>query len=200
MGTMKLSIRARSQKVAACIKENIEQTIRRIATTTGISKSSVHRHRQAIKRRHQYPESSFWETEAGGQWLVRLVFGLVYYFGIKQGVGAESLSEFIGAVHLDTHVASSASGLRQLKARVNQAVINYERAQAEHCVPDEGQGICVGADETFFGLPVLVLLKLSSGFILVKPNARTAPTQLGWSRSPSGGRAAHGRVTFRLNI
>jgi hypothetical protein len=191
MGTMKLSIRARSQKVAACIKENVKETIRKIATTTGISKSSVQRHRQAIKRRHQYPESSFWETAAGGQWLVRLVFGLVYYFGIKQGIGAESLSEFICAVHLDTHVGSSASALRQLKQRVNQAVIDYEAAQAEHCVPAEGQGICVGADETFFGLPVLVRLELSSGFILVESECenRTYATWLEqvnqwWQNSP----------------
>ena len=165
---MTLSIRARSQKVADCIKENVQQTLRRVATTTGISKSSVHRHRAAIKRRNQYPESSFWETAAGSQWLARMVFGLVYYFGIKQGVGAESLSEFIGAVHLDTHVAGSASALRQLKQRVNQVVIDYEGAQAEHCIPSAGQGICVGADETFFGLPVLVLLELSSGFIFIE--------------------------------
>jgi hypothetical protein len=33
-------------------------------------------------------------------------------------------------------------------------------------VPAEGQGICVGADETFFGLPVLVLLELSSGGVV----------------------------------
>ncbi|MEL7071687.1 MAG: DUF6399 domain-containing protein [Cyanobacteria bacterium J06581_3] len=165
---MTLSIRERRQKVAACIKENVAQTLRGITATTGISKSSVHRHRQAIKRRNQYPESSFWETAAGSQWLGRLVFGLVYYFGLKQGVGAESLSEFICAVHLDTHVASSASALRQLKARVNQAVIDYEKAQSEHCLPTEGQGICVGADETFFGLPVLVLLELSSGYIFIE--------------------------------
>ncbi|MGB3297986.1 MAG: DUF6399 domain-containing protein [Phormidesmis sp.] len=93
---------------------------------------------------------------------------MVYYFGIKQGVGAESLSEFIGAVHLDTHVAGSASALRQLKQRVNQAVIDYEGAQAEQCKPSAGQGICVGADETFFGLPVLVLLELSSGYIFIE--------------------------------
>lgn len=165
---MTLSIRARSQKVAACIKENVGQTLRGIAATTGISKSSVHRHRQAIARRNQHPESSLWESAAGAQWLARLVFGLVYYFGIKQGVGAESLSEFIRAVHLDTHVASSASALRQLKQRVNQTVLEYERAQAEHCVPSSGQGICVGADETFFNLPVLVLLELSSGFIFIE--------------------------------
>ena len=165
---MSLSIRERSQKVAACIKENVEPTLRGITAKTGISKSSVHRHRQAIARRNQYPESSFWESATGSKWLMRLVFGLVYYFGIKQGVGAESLSEYICAMHLDTHVASSASALRQLKQRVNQAVVDYEKAQAAHCVPSEGQGICVGADETFFGLPVLVLLELSSGFIFIE--------------------------------
>ena len=51
---------------------------------------------------------------------------------------------------------------------MNQAVIDYEGAQAKHRVPSEGQGICVGADETFFGLPVLVLLELSSGFIFIE--------------------------------
>ena len=165
---MMISIRERGQKVAACVEANVRQTLRQIAVTTGISKSSVHRHRQAIARRNQYPESSFWESAAGSQWLSRLVFGIVYYFGIKQGVGAESLSEFICAMHLDTHAASSASALRQLKQRVNRAVMDYESAQAEHCVPSEGQGICVGADETFFGLPVLVLLELSSGFIFIE--------------------------------
>ncbi len=46
--------------------------------------------------------------------------------------------------------------------------MDYEAAQAEQCVPAEGQGICVGADETFFGLPVLVLLELSSGYIFIE--------------------------------
>ena len=165
---MTLSIRERSQKVAACIKENEEQGVRGIAAATRLSKSSVHRHQQAINRRNQHPESSFWETTAGNQWLARLVFGLVYHFGIKQGVGAESLSAFIQAVHLDTHVASSASALRQLKAHVNQAIESYQSAQAEHCIPAKEKGICVGADETFFGLPVLVLLELSSGYIFVE--------------------------------
>ena len=110
------------------------------------------------------------------------MFGLVYCFGIKQGVGAESLSEFIHAVHLETHVASSASGLRRPKARVNQTVVDYKETQAEHCKPSAGQGICVGADETFFGLPVLVLLEQSSGFIFVEQNARITPTRPGWNR------------------
>lgn len=165
---MPLSIRERSQKVAACIKETVGQTLREIAITTGLKKSSVYRHQQAIARRNQYAESSFWETATGNQWLSRLVFGLVYYFGIKQGVGAESLSEFIQAIHLDTHVASSPSALRALKRRVSQSIEDYGSVQSVHCQPKAGEGICVGADETFFGLPVLVLLELSSGYLFIE--------------------------------
>jgi hypothetical protein len=188
---MSFNIRERSQKVANCIKTKTFGTLKTIAETTGLHPSSVYRHQQAIKRRHQYPESSFWETEAGYQWLLRLVFGVIYHFGIKQGVGAESLSEFIQAMHLDTHVASSPSSLRQLKGRVHQAVIDYAAAQAEHCHPAEGQGICVGADETFFGLPVLVLLELASGFIFIETECenRTYATWMEqvtqwWTRGP----------------
>lgn len=165
---MPLTIRERSQKVANCIKTKTSSTLQCIAASTGLHPSSVHRHRQAINRRNQYPESSFWETEAGYRWLVRLVFGLVYHFGIKQGVGAESLSAFIQAMHLETHVAGSASSLRILKQRVEQGVMAYAESQAEQCQPSPGQGICAGADETFFGLPVLVLIELASGFIFIE--------------------------------
>ncbi|MEM7792873.1 MAG: hypothetical protein AAF579_00280 [Cyanobacteria bacterium P01_C01_bin.118] len=82
---MPLNIRERSRKVANCIKTNTSQTIIGIAAATHLSSSSVHRHCQAMERRNQYPESSFWETEAGHQWLVRLVFGVVYHFGLRQG-------------------------------------------------------------------------------------------------------------------
>jgi len=165
---MPLNIRERSQKVADCIKTKAGQTLKTIAASTRLHPSSVHRHRQGISRRNQYPESSFWETEAGYRWLTRLVFGLVYDFGVKQGVGAESLSAFIQAMHLDTHVASSASSLRTLKQRVEQGVIDYGESHAEQCQPSAAQGICVGADETFFGLPLLVLIELASGFIFVE--------------------------------
>jgi hypothetical protein len=35
-----------------------------------------------------------WETAAGQEWLRLLVFGTIYVFGIKCGIGAETLSEF----------------------------------------------------------------------------------------------------------
>ena len=165
---MGITIRERGQKVADCIQSHVKQSVRAIATATGLNKSSVHRHQQGIERRNQYPESDWWETASGYQWLFRLVYGVIYCFGIKQGVGAETLSEFIQIVHLENHVASSPSALRDLKKRVTQLIIDYGDAQAKHCQPSEGQGIGLGADETFLGLPVLVLIELVSGFIFIE--------------------------------
>ncbi len=85
----------------------------------------------------------------GGQWLKILVLGVVYYFGIKHGIGAESLAEFFEAIHLNHHVGTSVSSLRKLKQEMRE-------------------GICVGGDETFFGLPILVLVELASGYIFTE--------------------------------
>ncbi len=172
---MNLTIRERCQKVAGSIAANAQQRIEDIAEATGLKKSSVHRHQQGIARRNQYGESSFWETPTGYAWLARLVVAVVYYFGIQQGVGAESLSRFFKAIHLETHVGVSPSALRGLKGRLCKRIADYEGAQSEHCQPSAGQGICVGADETFFDLPILVLIELASGFIFteVKSESRT---------------------------
>src|SRR6266571_3779327 len=89
-----------------------KQSIRRLAEHTGFSKSSVHRHLQAMNRRDRYPESSLWETEAGRNWLIRLVVATLFVFGLKRGVGAETISEFFGHLRLDSHVGCSPSALR----------------------------------------------------------------------------------------
>ena len=161
-------LRERRQQVADFLKTQGRAALSAIAETTGLSRSSVHRHQQSIKRAEQYPESSGWETPVGYRWLVRLVIAVVYHFGIKQGVGAESLSAFFKAIHLDTHVGSSPTALRQLKHRVEAAIVDYASAQAKDCQPIEGQGVWLGADETFFGLPTLVLMELASGFIFTE--------------------------------
>ena len=165
---MSLSIRQRCQKVAECIQTKRSQGLQAIAQATGLTISSVYRHQQAIARRNHYPESWWWETLVGSQWLKVLVLGVVYYFGIKHGIGAEGLAEFFEAVHLNHHVGTSASSLRKLKQQMRDAIEAYEAAQSEHCQPREGHGICVGGDETFFGLPILVLVELASGYILTE--------------------------------
>ncbi len=144
---MTLTIRERCQRVT---HQRLEKglNLRELAAATGLSRSAVHRHKQAIARRNLYPESSWWETEAGSAWLKRLVLGMVYYFGLKQGVGHQALSEFLKALRLEQHVGSSPSCLRRLKQSMRAEIMAYKAAQKENCVLPPGSGICVGGDET----------------------------------------------------
>lgn len=166
---MPLSLRERSQKVASCLEKKEKTSLSQIAKLTGLPTSSVHRHRQGLERRDQNPESWFWETPAGGSWLKRLVLAMVYYFGIKQGVGAPSLSECLKSLGLERHVGLSVSTLTKLKRQMQESICAYEAGQKDKCVPPAGgEGICVGGDETFFGLPILVMMELASGYILTE--------------------------------
>jgi Family of unknown function (DUF6399) len=162
---MNLNIKERCQKVFQCISGKAEQSIRAIASITKIPKSSVGRHLQAIKRRLQYPESAFWETEAGREWLKLLVFAVIYEFGIKGGIGSDSLSSFFHRLRLKEQFGCSASALRTLEVRFREVILTYEQVQLSSCQGSQRIGICVGADETFYDLPILVAIELASGFI-----------------------------------
>lgn len=58
----------KSLRIFNCLCEKSKQSMRRIAHQTGFSKSSVHRHKQAMERRGVHPESWLWETAEGRQW------------------------------------------------------------------------------------------------------------------------------------
>ena len=63
----------KSRQIFTCLWTNATQSVRRIAQQTGLSKSRVPRLTQAMERRDSHPESWFWETAAGRQWVTRLV-------------------------------------------------------------------------------------------------------------------------------
>ena len=100
---------AKSHLVFNSFCANANQELRQVACQTGLSKSSVHRLKQAIARRNRYPESEWWETEAGRRWPTRLVVATLFTFNLKRGVGADSLSEFFTHLCLETHVGCSSS-------------------------------------------------------------------------------------------
>src|SRR5215813_12463575 len=115
---------AKSLIIFNSIREYGKQSIRRLAEQTGFSKSSVHRHLQAMNRRDRYPESSLWEAEAGRNWLIRLVVATLCVFGLKRGVGAETISEFFGHLHLEAHVGCSPSALRSIMHTLERLIMD----------------------------------------------------------------------------
>jgi hypothetical protein len=151
------------------IREHGQQSIRRLAEQTGLSKSSVHRHLQAINRRDRYPESSFWETEAGRHWLIRLVVATLFVFGLKRGVGAETISEFFGRLHLEAHVGCSPSALRSVMHTLERLILDTAAAwEQEGIAHGEIRPIIGAVDETFLQRMMLVFMDLTSGYLVME--------------------------------
>jgi len=157
----------KSLQIFKCLCDNGKQGVRRIAQQTGLSKSSVHRLKRAMARRGGHAESWLWETEEGRRWLTRLVVATLYIFGLKRGVGMDTISEFFARLRLETQVGCSPSALRGvmqvLEAAVLETVQTWEQDGIAHGAVREVIG---GADETFLQRMILVLQDLSTGYLL----------------------------------
>jgi Family of unknown function (DUF6399)/IclR helix-turn-helix domain len=160
---------AKSVVILKAIRAYGKQSIRRLADRTGLSKSSVHRHLQAMERRDRSPESSLWETPAGHTWLIRLVVATLLVFGLKRGVGAETLSEFFGRLHLEGHVGCSPSALRAIMHTLERLILEtasaWEKAGIAH---GEIRPVIGAVDETFLQRMMLVFMDLASGYLVME--------------------------------
>src|SRR6266436_4150855 len=158
---------AKSLRIFNAFCDNAQQSIRQVAHRTGLSKSGVHRLKQAMERRDKHPESWWWETEAGRCWFIRLVVATLYTFGLKRGVGAETISEFCGRLRLETHVGCSPSALRGMMQALEQAILETTAAwEQEGIAHGETRPIIGAVDETFLARMMLVFMDLVSGYLL----------------------------------
>jgi hypothetical protein len=160
---------AKSVRIFKHLCDHGTQSVRQVARQTGFSKSSVHRLTQAMQRRDHHPESWLWETAEGRQWLTRLVIATLYTFGLKRGVGLDTISEFFVRLHLATQVGCSASALRgvmqALEAALLETTMAWEQAGQ---APAEAREIIGAADETFLERMILVFMDLSTGYLLLE--------------------------------
>jgi hypothetical protein len=159
----------KSLRIVNAFCDNATQSIRRVAHQTGFSKSSVHRLKQAMERRDRHPESWWWETEEGHRWLLRLVVAALFTFGLKRGVGAETLSEFFGRLRLEAHIGSSPSACRRIMEAL-EAVLLETAATWEHdgVAAGEIRPIIGAVDETFLERMMLVFMDLASGYVVAE--------------------------------
>jgi hypothetical protein len=131
-------------------------------------KSTVHRHFHALGSRDQRPESYLWETEEGDAWLTGLVLAVIFNFRMQHGAGADALSRFCRQIRIDTHVGVSATATLGLLNRMENLLI-YFQGFCEKSLPPETRKSVLAIDETFFGsLLTLVLMDLSSGYLLLE--------------------------------
>ena len=159
----------KSRRIFKCISDNGRQGVRRIALQTGLSKSSVHRLTQAMERRGVHPESWVWETEEGRRWLTRLVVATLYTFGLKRGVGMDTMSEFFTRLRLERQMGCSPSALRGLMEALEAALLETAGTwEKDACAGDEVREIIGAVDETFLEQMMLVFMDLCTGYLLLE--------------------------------
>ena len=166
----------KSRLIFNSFRDNAKASIRQVARQTGLSKSSVHRLGQAMARRNQHGESWFWETEEGRRWLIRLVVAVLYVFGLKRGVGAETMSAFFACLHLEQHVGCSPTTLRSVMEQLEALILETSEAWEREGIAQGQIGPIVGSvDETFLQRMMLVFMDLMSGYVLLEEVADERP-------------------------
>ena len=164
-----MNLRERCQEVFKAGYQFGKTSFRRLAKTTNLSSSSVHRLYHRIVSRNQHPESELWETEAGQKWLRLLVLATIFVFSLQGGIGCERLSQFFHLLRLNKHIGVSPTALRNLRASIESKIIEYQQQQHEKLKTTSPQvELCLAADETFFDQVILVMLDLPSGYIFVE--------------------------------
>jgi len=160
---------AKSLLIFKCLCDKSPQSIRQLAEQTGLAKSSVHRLKQAMERRDRHPESWIWETEVGRRWLTRLVVATLYTFGLKRGVGMDTMSEFFARLRLEKQVGCSPSALRGVMHALETALLETAGTwEKDACAADEVREIIGAVDETFLEQMMLVLMDLRTGYLLLE--------------------------------
>jgi hypothetical protein len=159
----------KSLQIFKCLCDHGRQSVRRMAQQTGLSKSSVHRLQHALERRNDHPESWLWETEVGRQWLTRLVVATLYTFGLKRGVGMDTLHEFFARLHLETQVGCSPTALRRVLQALETALLETATAwEQAGCAHGEAREVVGAVDETFLERMMLVCMDLATGYLLLE--------------------------------
>ena len=157
----------KSRLIFNSFREHAKASIRQVARQTGLSKSSVHRLGQAMAGRDRHPESWFWESEEGRRWFIRLVVAVLYTFGLKRGVGAETMRAFFACLHLEQHVGCSPSTLRTVMDKLELIIIETTEGWEREGIAEGQIGPIVGSvDATFLERMRLVFMDLVSGYVL----------------------------------
>jgi hypothetical protein len=133
-----------------------------------------------MERRNSHPESWFWDTEDGRQWLTRLVVATLYTFGLKRGVGLETMREFFVRLPLETQVGCAPSALRGVMQTLEGTLLETAAAwEQDGRASGEMREIIGAVEETFWERMMLVFMDLSTGYLLREEVAEDRPYATG---------------------
>jgi hypothetical protein len=160
---------AKSVQIFNSIRENGTQSIRCLARHLGLSKSSVHRHLRRSIAEPATPSRGYGKHQKAETGSSAWVVATLFIFGLKRGVGAETISEFFARLHLETHIGCSPSALRSVMHTLEQTILETIVAwEQEGIAHGEIRPIIEVVDETFLPRMMLVFMELASGYLLME--------------------------------
>lgn len=158
-----------------------DQSMGQVSQDLGVSRSMVKRHDKRQKKRNQYSESEFWESVAGQLFLKRLIVSSIYTFGIKGGIGAGRIEEFLNQIRISTHAGVSESSIFRIMKEVELTILEYKELVEKELKKEAGTKleeleVVLGLDETWLNDMLLVCQELSSGYLFLKfPRKKERP-------------------------
>lgn len=159
-------------KISNYLSKNKNASVRDIGQGTGIAKSTVQDELQRRRKLNEYEASEFWDSEAGYNFLRRLVVGAIYTFAIKGGVGAGRISEFMNQLQLSSHVGVSESSIQKVIKEIEALIRSYKEARQEDIEGLKSEiEVVLGVDETWLHEMYLVCQELTSGYLFLSKAA-----------------------------
>ena len=112
-----------------------------------------------MERRGVHPESWLWETAEGRHWFTRLRVATLSPFGLKRGVGVQTMREFFTRLPLETQRGCSPSAVRGVMQALEEALIETAEGWEKDGLADGEVREIIGAvDETFLAQMILVFM------------------------------------------
>jgi len=161
-----------------------KKSLRQRSKESGIPKSTIHYQDKKRAKRNKYSESEYWETQAGQAFLKRLIVSVIYTFGIKGGVGAGRIEEFMEQIRLGTHVGISETSIYRMMKEIEVSILKYKELEERKLKEEskaylEGLEVVLGLDETWLADMLLVCQELTSGYIFLKYQVRAEAPKAG---------------------
>jgi hypothetical protein len=165
-------------------KSKPDQSYRLASAELGIPKSTIHHHDQRLAKRNKEVESVFWNSEPGQNFLKRLIVSAIYTFGIKGGIGAGRIEEFMQQIKVSSHAGVSRSSIYRLTLEIEASILRYKELQEQKLTETaatqlEHLEVVLGLDETWLDRMLLVCQELSSGYLFLSSQARKEALKIG---------------------
>lgn len=165
-----------------------KESMREVGKELGVSKDMVYRQSKRTKNRVKFEESHFWESESGQAFLKRLIVSAIYTFGIKGGIGAGRIEEFMHQIRISTHAGVSESSIYRMMKEIEVEILRYKELQeggikAQITEQKAHLEVVLGLDETWLDKMLLVCQELSSGYLFLSKAAKKETQKAGISLS-----------------